>query len=69
MIEIIMLIQMILMIIIVFLLLYMLLVTKEKNKVVKEAVPEYSETDKKTVEQFLNLLNYEGDPYDKENSK
>lgn len=68
MIEIIMLIQMILMIIIVFLLLYML-VTKEKNKVVKEAVPEYSENDKKTVEQFLNLLNYEGDPYDKENSK
>ena len=56
------------MIIIVFLLLYML-VTKEKNKVVKEAVPEYSENDKKTVEQFLNLLNYEGDPYDKENSK
>ena len=65
MIEFILLIQMILTLIIVFLLLYMLLT---RNKKVTEHI-EYSEDDMKTLQQYLNLLNYEGDPYDKEKSK
>ena len=65
MIEFILLIQMILTLNIVFLLLYMLLT---RNKKVTEHI-EYSEDDMKTLQQYLNLLNYEGDPYDKEKSK
>ncbi len=66
MIEFILLIQMILTLIIVFLMLYMLLT--RNNKKTTEPV-KYSEEEYKTLEQYLNLLNYEGDPYDKEKSE
>ena len=66
MIEFILLIQMILTLVIVFLMLYMLLTRNNKKNT--EPV-KYSEEEYKTLEQYLNLLNYEGDPYDKEKSE